>query len=128
MWAGLLLAAAVFVGAGVAGRAWLPAAGMPLEPPWFRSPEALFAAVGARGPAGRSQHRIGVLTLDTVIPLTYGWALFRAARFYLRRLDAPAALHLLRWLPAAAMLCAFAENECLVTLRGAHPRRQEAGA
>jgi hypothetical protein len=128
VWAGLLLAAAVFVGLGVIGKAWHPAAGDPLEPPWFRSADALFAAVDALGPAGRSQHRIGVLTLDTLIPLTYGWALFRATRFYLARLGAPPALRILRWVPVAAMLCDFAENACIVTLLNAHPDRPAAAA
>jgi len=123
VWAGLLLAAAVFVGLGIVGRAWHPAAGNPLEPPWFRSADSLFTAVDSLGATGRSQHRTGVLTLDTVIPLTYGWALFRAARFYLHRLGAPAALRTLRWLPVAAMLCDFAENACIVTLLNAHPDR-----
>jgi hypothetical protein len=128
VWAGLLLAAAVFLGLGIVGRTWLPAAGKPLEPPWFGSAEALFAAADLLGPSGRSQHRIGVLTLDTVIPLTYGWALFRAARFYLDRLGAPASLRILRWLPVAAMLCDFAENACIVALLGAHPDRPAAVA
>jgi hypothetical protein len=128
VWAGLLLAALVFVGAGMIGRAWHPAAGMPLEPPWFRSTDALFAAVDALGAEGRSQHRTGVLTLDTLIPLTYGWALFRAARFYLQRLGAPPALQTLRWIPVAAMLCDFAENICIVTLLEAHPARPLAAA
>ena len=128
VWTGLLLAAAVFVGLGVVGRTWLPAAGNPLEPPWFRSADALFAAVDVLGAAGRSQHRIGVLTLDTVIPLTYGWALFRAARFYRDRLGAPPSLRTLRWIPVAAMLCDFAENACIVTLLGAHPDRPAAVA
>ena len=128
VWAGLLLAAAVFVGLGMVWRAWLPEAGKPLEPPWFRSADALFAAADSLGPAGRSQHRTGVLTLDTAIPLTYGWALFRAARFYLDRLGAPASLRTLRWLPVAAMLCDFAENACIVVLLGAHPDRPAAVA
>ena len=128
VWAGLLLAAAVFVGLGVVGRMWHPAAGKPLEPPWFGSADSLFAAVDSLGPAGRSQHRVGVLTLDTVIPLTYGWALFRAARFYLARLGAPTPLRTLRWLPVAAMLCDFAENACIVTLLNAHPDRPAAVA
>ena len=120
IWAGLLLAAAVFVGLGFAGRAWLPAAGKPLEPPWFRTPQALFEAVQAMGADGRRQHRIGVLTLDTAIPLTYGWAMFRAARFYLQRLRGPATL---AWIPVVAMLCDFAENACIVTLVSAWPAR-----
>jgi hypothetical protein len=128
VWAGLLLAAAVFVGLGIIGKSWHPAAGNPLEPPWFRSADALFAAVDALGADGRSQHRIGVLTLDTAIPLTYGWALFRAARFYLARLGAPASLRLLRWVPVAAMLCDFAENARIVTLLNAHPDRPAAVA
>jgi hypothetical protein len=128
VWAGLLLAAAVFVGLGMVGRAWLPAAGKPLEPPWFCSTDTLFAQVDALGAAGRSQHRIGVLTLDTLIPLTYGAALFLAARFYLDRLGAPAALRALRWLPVVAMLCDFAENACIVALLGAHPDRPVAVA
>ena len=113
-------------GLGIVGRAWHPAAGNPLEPPWFTSADALFAAVDALGAAGRSQHRTGVLTLDTVIPLTYGWALFRAARFYLDRLGAPASLRTLRWLPVVAMLCDFAENACIVSLLNAHPDRPAA--
>jgi hypothetical protein len=122
-WAGLLLAAAVFVGLGIVGRAWHPAAGTPLEPPWLRTPQALFVRVAALGPVGRGQHRIGLLTLDTVIPLTYGWAMFRAARFYLQRLGAPPAVHSLRWLPVVAMLCDFAENACIVALLTAYPAR-----
>jgi hypothetical protein len=128
VWAGLLLAAAVFVGLGIIGKSWHPAAGNPLEPPWFRSADALFAAVDALGADGRSQHRVGVLTLDTLIPLAYGWALFRAARFYLVRLGAPASLRLLRWVPVAAMLCDFAENACIVTLLNAHPDRPAVAA
>jgi hypothetical protein len=128
VWAGLVLAAAVFVGLGMAWRAWFPAAGMPLEPPWFRSADALFAAADSLGAAGRSQHRTGVLTLDTAIPLAYGWALFRAGRFYLDRLGAPASLRTLRWIPVAAMLCDFAENACIVALLGApYVRRRSAG-
>jgi hypothetical protein len=128
VWAGLLLALAVFVGLGIVGRAWHPLAGKPLEPPWYGSADALFAAVDALGPGGRGQHRVGVLVLDTVIPLAYGWALYRAARFYLRRLGAPPSLHLLRWVPVAAMLCDFAENACIVTLLNAHPGRPLAAA
>jgi hypothetical protein len=124
-WAGLLFAAAVFVGLGIVGRAWHPQAGMPLEPPWFRTPDALFAAVDALGPVGRSQHRVGVLTLDTLIPLSYGWAMYRAARFYLGRLGGPPSL---AWLPVAAMLCDFAENACIVALLGAHPTQPHAVA
>jgi hypothetical protein len=123
VWAGLLLALAVFVGLGIVGRAWHPLAGMPLEPPWYGSADALFAAVDALGREGRSQHRAGVLVLDTLIPLAYGWALHRAARSYLRRLGAPPGLRLLRWLPVAAMLCDFAENACVVALLDAHPER-----
>ncbi|HYJ78613.1 MAG TPA: hypothetical protein VEW03_03350, partial [Longimicrobiaceae bacterium] len=102
---------------------WLPAAGDPLEPPWFRSSGALFAAVRDLGEEGRWQHGLRVLLLDTVIPFAYGWALFRAAWFYLRRLDAPAALARLRWVPVAAMLCDFAENACIATLLAAYPGR-----
>lgn len=120
VWAGLLFAAAVFVGLGMVGKAWHPQAGMPLEPPWFRTPDALFAAVDALGSDGRGQHRIGVLTLDTLIPLSYGWALFRGARFYLDRLGGPLPL---AWLPVAAMACDFAENACIVALLNAHPAR-----
>lgn len=120
-WAGLLFALAVFIGAGIVGRLWLPYAGTPLEPPWFRTADALFAAVAGLGAEGRAEHRRGLLVLDTLIPLSYGWAMFHAARFYLERLAAPPTLRLLRWLPVVAMLCDFAENACIATLLNAHP-------
>lgn len=128
IWGGLALAAVVFVIAGRIWDAWLPRAGPPLEPPWFRSAGALFDAADAIGEAGRAQHRLGVLTLDTIIPLTYGWAMHRAARFYLAALGARPNLRALRWIPVAAMLCDFAENAFIVTLVSVHPDRPGAAA
>jgi hypothetical protein len=128
IWGGLALAAVVFVVAGRIWDAWLPQAGPPLEPPWFCSAEALFKAADGIGAAGRAQHRLGVLTLDTIIPLTYGWAMHRAARFYLAALAARPNLQALRWIPVAAMLCDFAENAFIVTLASVHPDRPGAAA
>ncbi|HEU4453683.1 MAG TPA: hypothetical protein VFR81_11520 [Longimicrobium sp.] len=128
VWGGLALAAVVFVVAGRIWDAWLPMAGPPLEPPWFRSAGALFEAADGIGAAGRAQHRLGVLTLDTIIPLTYGWAMHRAARFYLAALGARPKLQALRWIPVAAMLCDFAENAFIVALVSVHPERPGAAA
>lgn len=128
VWAGLLFAAAVFVGAGVFGQVWHPHASVPLEPPWLRTPRALFDAIEALGDWGRQQNRDGVLTLDTIIPLSYGWAMFRAARFYLGRLGAPRTLRWLRRVPVVAMACDFAENACIVTLLGVYPAQPVAVA
>jgi len=123
-WVALLLAAVVFVGSGFVARLLFPQAGMQLEPPWYHSSTALFEAAGKLGDAGRDQQRIVVLTLDTIIPLTYGWAYFRALWCYGGRFGGPG----LRWLGVAAMLCDFAENACIVTVLSVFPERPAAVA
>lgn len=87
-----------------------------------RSPERIAAAAQAMSGRERAWRTVLTLTLDTVYPLVYGASLALTIAVVLERLNAPAGVRLLRFVPIGAAALDYLENACIVLLLTARAR------
>lgn len=87
-----------------------------------RSPGRIVAAADAMDGRERAWRTALTLTLDTAYPLVYGASLALTIAVLLGRLNAPAGLRLLRFVPLGAVVFDYLENACIVLLLAARAR------
>ncbi|HSU17141.1 hypothetical protein [Longimicrobium sp.] len=118
----------VFVGLFIAARRLLGLKGAPsIGAPWpLASPGELVDIAKRLGTDGRRGTVIVTLVLDTLFPLVYGAALAFSSGYLLARLNAPAPLRALRFIPLAAVVFDYLENLCIALLLGFYPRMNAA--
>ncbi|MBL0888498.1 hypothetical protein [Myceligenerans indicum] len=86
--------------------------------------EAVYAALTAYGPSGRTTYLWELATVDLVLPLAMALTQVLAMRLMLRRMAPPGSRwHLLAWLPFIPSILDYVENLGIGTVLLAYPNR-----